>query len=206
MFQFLIQYLQSQTGFPDLQIDVTNCKVNTGAFTKFGMAVPVTTVDKDRAVALLNLIWDDEDYRNGIAWGEEGVDWVRNSDGTAKYADGKDESNAYHTSDFLYGNRLETIPWEGEGQDTLRARQKAANDSLEVSKYFGFSVDGTNVAENVTAIKNVFDKYYPQLCSGTAQDVDGTIQKFIDELYAAGMQTVIDEYQGQLDAWLATQK
>ena len=197
--------VESQTGYPDFQIDVTDCKVNTGAFTKFGMAVPVTTVDKDRAVALLNLIWDDEDYRNGIAWGEEGVDWVRNDDGTARYADGKDESNAYHTADFLYGNRLETIPWEGEGQDTLRERQKAANESLEVSKYFGFSIDQTNVADSVTAVKNVFDKYYPQLCTGTAEDVDATLASFVDELYGAGMQTMIDEYQSQLDAWLATQ-
>jgi putative aldouronate transport system substrate-binding protein len=195
--------VESQTGFPDTQIDVAACKVNTASFTKFGMGVPVSTVDQDRAVALLNLIWDNEEYRNTLSWGVEGVDWQRTDHNTAEYPEGMSEENAYHTSDFLYGNRLETIPWEAEGADTLRERQKAANAALEVSKYFGFAVDQENVTETVAAVKNVRDAYYAQLCSGTVADVDATLDEFIQKLYDAGMQDLIDTYQAQLDDWLA---
>lgn len=197
--------IESQTGFPDVQVDVAACKVNTASFTKFGMAVPVTTVDQDRAVALLNLIWDDPDYRNTLVWGVEGVDWEDTGKGTATYPDGMNEENAYHTADFLYGNRLETIPWDSDDADTLRDRQKAANAELEVSKYFGFAVDEADLSDTVAAVKNVVDTYYSSLCAGTVSDVDAQLDKFVDDLYGAGMQTLIDEYQAQLDAWLAEQ-
>ena len=121
--------VESQTGFPDVQVDVTPCKVSTAAFTKFGMAVPVTTTDQDRAVALLGLIWDNEEYRNTLTLGVEGVDWERTERNTATYPEGVNENNAYHTSDFLYGNRINTIAWDSEDADTLRDRQ---NDSWKV--------------------------------------------------------------------------
>lgn len=195
--------MEANMGYPDTEVDVAACKVSTASFVKFGMAVPVTTVDQDRAVALLNLIWDDPDYRDTLTWGVEGVDWVKNDDGTATYPEGINADNVkYHTNDFLYGNRLETTPWEGDGAD-IRDRQKAANAELEVSPFFGMSVDTSNVDTTIAALKNVVDKYYPSLCSGTVEDVDGTLKTFIDELYGAGMQDVIDEFQSQLDAWLA---
>ena len=53
-------------------------------------------------------------------------------------------------------------------------------------------------------MKNVVDTYYPPLCAGTVSDVDGQYQTFIDELYGAGMQTLLDTYQEQLDEWLAS--
>ena len=196
--------VESQTGFPDIQVDIAPCKVNTASFTKFGMCVPVTTVDQDRAVALLNLIWADPEYRDTIAWGVEGVDWVRTDKGTATYAEGMNEQNAYHTADFLYGNRLETIPWDSDDAETLRERQKAANAELEVSKYFGFAVDATDVADTVAAVKNVVDTYYPPLSAGTVSDTDAQLEKFVSELYGAGMQTLLDTYQAQLDEWLAS--
>ena len=134
----------------------------------------------------------------------EGVDWVRTDKGTATYAEGMNEQNAYHTADFLYGNRLETIPWDSDDAETLRERQKAANAELEVSKYFGFAVDATDVADTVAAVKNVVDTYYPPLSAGTVSDTDAQLEKFVSELYGAGMQTLLDTYQAQLDEWLAS--
>lgn len=36
-------------------------------------------------------------------------------------------------------------------------------------------------------------------------DIDSTLKAFNDELYAAGLQKVMDTKQEQLDAWLAEQ-
>ena len=195
--------VESQTGSPDVQRDIAACKINTASFTKFGMCVPVSTVDQDRAVALLNLIWDDPEYRDTLSWGVEGVDWERTDKGTATYPEGMSDQNAYHTADFLYGNRLETIPWDSDDADTLRERQKAANAELEISPFFGFAVDGESIADTIAAVKNVVDTYYPPLSAGTVEDVDGQLETFVNELYGAGMQTILDTYQAQLDEWLA---
>lgn len=198
--------LESSTGYPITEVSVAACKVSTASFTKFGMAVPVTTTDEDRAVALLNLIWDDEEYRNTLAWGVEGVDWIRKDDGTADYPEGvTSETVQYHTSDFLYSNRLETIPWTGDGAETIREEQKAANATLEISKYFGFAVDSTEVSNTITAVKDVVDAYYPSLCAGSTSDPERVMAEFVEKLYAAGMQELVDTYQAQLDEWLAQQ-
>ena len=47
------------------------------------------------------------------------------------------------------------------------------------------------------------DTYYPPLSAGTVEDVDGQLETFVNELYGAGMQTILDTYQAQLDEWLA---
>lgn len=194
------------SGFPDVEVDITSAKVATGSFRKFGFAVPVTAAEPEAAVKFLNLLYTDQDVMDTLTWGEEGVDWVKKDDGTATYPDGVTaETVQYHTADFLYGNRLQITPWEGEGADTLRETQKAGNEAMELSPFFGFSVDSSAVAEKVAAVKNVVDQYKPSLSSGVVEDVDGTVQEMLSEMDAAGMQDILAEYQSQLDAWLAQQ-
>ena len=50
----------------------------------------------------------------------------------------------------------------------------------------------------------VRDQYWKDLAFG-AVDFDEKFQEFNDALYAAGLQTVMDEKQRQLDEWLAAQ-
>ena len=95
-------------------------------------------------------------------------------------------------------------PWEGDGAD-IREQQKAENEKVETSKYFGFSVDPSEVTNEITACKNVVDQYKPQLAAGIVSDVDATYKEFISALSAAGMDKIVETYQSQLDAWLAEQ-
>ena len=194
---------QAATGYEDVTIGVTNATVTTTSFTKFGFSVPVTAKYPEAAVAVLNLMYSDQEFIDTLAWGVEGVDWVKNSDGMACYPDGITADNVqYHTADFLYGDRLMVTPWEGVATD-IREQQKSLNAQMKVSPFLGFCVDSSNVANEVTSCVAVLDRYRPALTSGTAEDVEAAYKEFIDNLYAAGMQTIIDEYQSQLDEWLS---
>ena len=54
----------------------------------------------------------------------------------------------------------------------------------------------------ITALTNVFEQYaYPLMCGSV--DVDSTLEEFNKALYDAGLQTVMDAKQEQLDAWVA---
>ena len=192
------------TGFPDVEVDITDGLVATRAFQKFGFAVPVMSDDPEAAVKVLNLLWSDQEFMDTLTWGVEGTDCVKKDDGTAAFPEGSNGEGLYHTSDFLYGNKLAITPWEGDGAD-IRERQAAANDAMEMSPYFGFSVDSAPVDTQIVAVKNVVDKYKPGLGAGIYEDVDGTVEAMISEMDAAGMQDIINEYQKQLDAWLAAQ-
>ena len=138
------------------------------------------------------------------AYGKEGVDWIRNADGTAAYPNGGDSAE-YHMSDFMYGSILTICPWEGEDPD-LRTQQRTSNAELAPSKYVGFAIDTTPVSSEVTACANIKTTYKPMLASGAyGSNTEATWEKFINELHGAGMDKILAEYQRQLDAWLAEQ-
>ena len=197
---------ENTTGFPDLNVQISDAKISTNTFQKFGFAVPVTSKNPEKALELLNLMWEDEEFRNTITWGIEGEDWEVNADGMACFPEGKGPDNTYHTADFFYGNRLEIIPWEGQPVD-IRQQMKDANEKTEMSEFFGFTVDSEKVATQVTAVKTVVDEYKPALSAGSlTDDVDGKVAEMIQKMYDAGLQDILDEYQSQLDAWLAEQK
>ena len=65
----------------------------------------------------------------------------------------------------------------------------------------GMALDTSKVSAQIAAVKAVVDQYKPSFNAGVL-DVDAEYQNFIDALYAAGMQDILDEYQAQLDAWL----
>lgn len=196
---------EGQTGHKGLFASIVPTKVGTGVFRKFGFGVPVTAKDPEAAIKVLDLMYGDTEFQDTLAWGVEGVDYVKKEDGTLTYPEGVTaESVQYHTGDFLYGNKLTVTPWEGDGAD-IREHQKESNKLAERSKYFGFSVDPSEVINEVTACKNVVDQYKPQLSSGSVEDLDATYEEFIAALKAAGMDKIIENYQEQLDAWLEQQ-
>lgn len=77
-------------------------------------------------------------------------------------------------------------------------------DSAVESKYLGFSCDTSNIQNELTAIANVIAEYGPALESGIAPE--GTYEEFVEKLNSVNAQAIVDEYQKQLDAWLAEQK
>lgn len=201
----LEQSLKSSTGFDFIVKNVVQGDISTGAMRKFGFAVPVTSKESEAAVKFLNLLYADQDLSNTLAWGIEGTDWVKNDNGEATYPDGVTaETVTYHTMDFLYGNRFLTIPWDGN--KAIREEEANNNKTAQISKYMGFSIDTTNVADYITACNNVINQYKPSLEAGSADNLDKEYNAFKEKLQAAGIDKILTEYQTQLDAWLAKQK
>ena len=194
---------QAATGYELIENTIVYSKIATSSTTKFGYAVPVTATEPEAAVRYLNYLFLSEDLNNILAWGVEGVNWERNEDGMATYPEGVTaDTVGYHTGDFLYGNRDLTIPWEGDSPD-VRDQQRESFENAEISKYMGFTVDNTGLENIVTACHDVCNQYHPILDSGSASDWEATYAEFIDKLKAAGIDQLIEAYQGQLDAWLA---
>ena len=199
-----IASIEASSGHEVVTATVATRKATTDSFTKFGFAVPVTAKEPEAAVKVMNLLYGDQEVQDTITWGVEGVDYVKNDDGTLTYPEGVTADTVqYHTADFLYGDRLGVTPWEGDGAD-IRERQQAGNEATEASPFLGFSVDSSEVSSELAACKNVIDQYKPQLSAGTVEDVDATLEQFTSALSAAGMDKILETYQAQLDAWLAS--
>ena len=73
---------------------------------------------------------------------------------------------------------------------------------MQVSPYIGFVPDENAYANEATACKNVLDQYSNALWSGQL-DPSVAYDQMISELDAAGIETIREELQKQLDAWVA---
>lgn len=84
---------------------------------------------------------------------------------------------------------------------------KKYNEAPETqsSDHNGFVVSNENISTEIEQINVVCEEFKSQFDSGVVgKDFEKSWNDFMAKLEKAGVQTVIDEYQSQLDAWLAT--
>lgn len=161
-----------------------------------------TSVDYERSVALLNLMYTDPEVANLLVDGIEGVHYTFTDDSKThiKYPEGKDASTVgYARQAWGWPNEQITYLWDGD-PDTLWTDLNAFNESAVQSPAKGFMFDNAAVINEVTACQNVSDKYFQALTAGQL-DPQSTIPVFVEELEKAGIQAIIDEKQRQLDEW-----
>lgn len=169
--------------------------------------VPHNSEKPERAVQVLNEIYTNPDLANIFINGLEGkhYEFVDKEKGIVNYPEGVNASNTGYTSlPWAWPNETISYIWEGLDSDIWDQIQEFNKDAT-VSPAKGFAWDNTEVQNEVTACANVVAKYGPALECGSL-DPETTIPKFLDELKAAGADTIIAEKQKQLDAWLEANK
>lgn len=169
--------------------------------------VPHNSEKPERAVQVLNEIYTNPDLANLFINGLEGkhYEFVDKEKGIVNYPEGVNASNTGYTSlPWAWPNETISYIWEGLDSDIWDQIQEFNKDAT-VSPAKGFAWDNTGVQNEVTACANVVAKYGPALECGSL-DPETTIPKFLDELKAAGADTIIAEKQKQLDAWLEAKK
>ena len=169
--------------------------------------VPHNSEKPERAVQVLNEIYTNPDLANLFINGLEGkhYEFVDKEKGIVNYPEGVNARNTGYTSlPWAWPNETISYIWEGLDSDIWDQIQEFNKDAT-VSPAKGFAWDNTEVQNEVTACANVVAKYGPALECGSL-DPETTIPKFLDELKAAGADTIIAEKQKQLDAWLEANK
>ena len=184
-------------GMPVTCIKIKDYPITTGSCTKFTWVVPSTSKSPEAAVTFLNMMYTDSRIANLLAWGIEGTDYEV-VDGEACYIEGN-ESPAYHTNDFMYGNQFITLPWEGSGAD-MREQALAVLQEATYSQYMGFACDTSSIVNEISAVSNCLSEYRPQIETGMASEE--VFNDFLEQLDASGVDKIVDCYQQQLDAWL----
>ncbi len=145
----------------------------------------------------LNLMFSDERVVNLLSWGILGRDYTRNEDGSAAPLDGR----AYVNPLGMYGDqRLRAGTFTEEQKAQLAAFSAKAERILP--QYASFSFDSAQLVQELLEIEKVKSQYVKLLEAGCV-DLDTAYPEFIQKLYDAGLQRVIDEKQRQLNAFLA---
>lgn len=189
---------QEATGYEVVTKELSKNLLASAYVNKFGLGVPVTSQEPEAAVRWINALYSDPRLENLLIWGIEGRDYVVR-DGEACFPDGVTAKTVtYHSTDFMYGNYFSCLPWEGQGAD-FRDRALDYLKSAPVSPYLGFNCDLSDMTNTQTAINSVYQEYYRQIWFGNYDDRKWN--QYIAELKDAGIDSYLQGYQDQLDAW-----
>lgn len=176
---------------------------------RFMYGIAYTSQNPSMAAKMLNLIWTDEFLFNTLGFGTEGIDYEWNDDHSMLvYPEGLGQMTVpYNCIYVLAGLGDQRMIWYAEGGTSPTDMEyiKQLNEEAWFPPAYGFNPDNTNVATQVAAVTNVYNQYYDVLTYGEV-DPDEYLPIFLQELEAAGINDIIEEYQSQLDTWLAENK
>lgn len=181
---------------------ITSYSIN---FSTWGIAH--NSKDKAKAFQGLDYIYGSSEIMNLLNWGIEGehYEFTDDTKSLITYPEGVDASNKTYGLNIGWElpNQFIAHIWEGNDPSMWEIMQEDINNA-ERSKALGFSYDTTDVQNQITSLSNVKNEFYDAIGSGSV-DPETAVPEFNKALYDAGLQTVIDLKQEQLDAWLATQ-
>ena len=75
------------------------------------------------------------------------------------------------------------------------------NDKAEPSVLLGFAFDTSKVDDQITNCKTIWDRYHPELLTGTIDPEQG-VKDMYEEMRAEGFDEIVAEAQAQIDAFL----
>ena len=177
--------------------DIIKSSGITSVITCLNSATP----DPVASVQLMNELYTDPELSTLLVWGEEGTDYVKDSDGHIHFPDGVNTQNAewYHTMNWEMPNQYICPVWVGDSPD-LGSQIMQFNENAETSIALGFTFDNSAYTAEYAALQNIYDEYANQLLFGFLDPVSGTAE-FNEKLRKAGLYKYIAEKQRQFDVW-----
>ena len=166
--------------------------------------IPASCEQPEKAMQILNLLYNDPEIANIFANGVEGEQWIYTDKekNIIDYPEGKDaNSTGYTVFSWAVPNQLITSIRVGDDED-LWEQLDEFNKNAHASVAKGFTWNNADVLNQITACQNVKQKYANGLELGELNP-DETLPVFIQELKDAGIDDIVKEKQTQLDAWLA---
>lgn len=155
-------------------------------------AVSVNSKYKEEALKVLQLMNTDSKFRDMCAFGIEGNHFEYMEDGFVKRLRDDWTWPSYTQGTFF-------ILSNQEGADPNQWDEvRKQNEEAVASTCLGFALDITNIQNEVANCNTVWDKFKYDMLTG-ASDPAEAVPTCIEELKAAGLDTVIAEAQKQID-------
>lgn len=195
---------EASTGIDLTHINLCPNYLTTRVYTGVMFFVPQNSEKPERAVAFLDMLFNDARINNLLTHGIEGEHYTLQENGViVEYTENRDR---YRNTLGIWGDQAQGYIAEPKTLDLLEERKEYLRVTMEhTSKANGYQFDMTEVATEQSAVKNVLSQYLTQLEYGTV-DVEVVYPEFIKALEDAGINKIIEENQKQLDAWLAIQE
>lgn len=162
----------------------------------------------EKAMQLLNLMYEENDIGMLLSYGIEGEDYVvkeKGDDGNMiiSYPEGEDSTTIPYYNMFGVWRGGQIAQFEPYTLDYFKEVDEAYKN-INYSPAYGYVFDTTNVATQLSAVNAVVTQYAETINAGVA-DPETTLGSLWKDLDSAGYQEVIDENQKQLDQYMDKQ-
>lgn len=158
-------------------------------------AISANSKYKKEALKYLQLVNTDPKLRNMLAFGEEGVDYVK-VDGE-KVVERK--TDTWPLAAYSQGTFFNMAVTKGAPVDQWDQVRKL-NEQATSSTTLGFALDISKLSTEVANTKAVWDKYRYELMTG-ASDPEVMVPKVVAEMKAAGMDAIMKAADEQIQAY-----
>ncbi|MCU6708597.1 extracellular solute-binding protein [Paenibacillus sp. J5C_2022] len=168
-------------------------------------SIAATSKHIDRAVMFLNWIQKNEENYDIMTNGIKGTHYEL-KDGTIMTPEGVDAASiGYAPPEWMWQNPEFLKPKASDASDFMQQLQQFDQNTKLYSPIMGFNFDQTPVKTEIAAISTIENKYKYGIASGVL-DPEENISKYQAELNKAGLPKVMEEYQKQVDEFLAASK
>ena len=134
--------------------------------------------------------------RDCFYYGVEGENWDYTADGKVHK----------HNSDWTMAGYTQGTFFNVSLTDDLDFNQwdevRALNEQAQASVLLGFFFDTTGVQDELASCIEIFNRYKGEILTGTT-DPAVSVPQMMEEMRAAGFDTIVIEAQAQIDAWKA---
>lgn len=188
-----------ERGIEVAMIPVTPAYVDTTSSQGALMAISTASKNPERALMFLNLLNTDPYLFTLMEYGIEGVHYNLTEEGLVDFI--QEARDTYMPWRNGMGNITQLPPNVDEGVgfwDTFKDYYGAASEI----PLLGFAFNQEPVRNEIAALANVAAEYSLALSAGTIDPAE-KLPEFLEKLDAAGMQTVLDEANAQLETFLA---
>ena len=157
------------------------------------------------ALKYIELLNTDRAFRDILAYGIEGKHFNYLENGTVLRTQAGRErySPALFSLGSVVNASVESVSTDFVGDPEQWAKVFEGYDEYAIrSRTQGFVYDQTRQPDIIAAVNAIYANYATDLRTGTS-DPDVVIPKMRAEMEAAGIQELVDDINGQLEAWLA---
>lgn len=202
---------EAQSGYDLAVLNIIDGYTAGDRFQNILWSVPITTVNREKAVEALNYIYEHDEAAWLLQYGIEGQDYEileQSDEGTMiQYLSDEPASLPYFQPFGIYGDRLE---WPVMSPSPINKNQimREFSDSISDSRKspaLGYCFNMESMSTEFSAVTAVITQYVPSINCGTLNPKTN-LSEFREALQAAGIDAVIEENQRQLEEWAANNK
>ena len=193
-------------GFPCVEKYTGNTIISSASGAR--MCISATSPHPEKAMQVLNLIWEDPELSNTLAYGVEGVDYVIDEERTAEIGSKAVIPKSGNEQKWAIWHNFIGPLWDQwdstwNRKEALVAMQEM-NKNGKVAKCLGFNFDQEPIKAAVAQCSAIYQECNQVLNYGCMDNFDEYFESAKKKFETAGLDKVLEEKNKQYEEWKKT--